>query len=463
MHPIHRVPSEILSEIFVECLPSKYLDPKPSEAPLLLAAVASGWRNLAIATPRLWSRISLNLDESSRDDSGIIQLFLCWLARSGGSPLSLDVFCGWNRQSPGEYTPKSLSPVLLRALNECSSRWQDIEFSLSPDDFRQLQAKEGLLMLRKLNVTFIGGDEIPSEVPLTIFSNAPALRDVRLSQGIELRDLALPMGQLHRLRTSTLSDAGQLFHILREAPNLVSFETHIETHSMWRTDVRCENLRSLSVYFPHGFWIDILDSLTCPALETLKLDSSGEPSSIELNHLLRFISRSSLRFLSIELPQSDTVDSLPFTDLPECLLAAPRLEQFSVTSLGRAAANDLFGRLSVLDAAEPFLPFLHTLRIGVCPKALWGANRARDWTYDQVLPMLVYRWNVPPGGTLAQLRDFHMDVTDLDYGPDPSLKLPKRNSAVFAQMEALVAEGMKIWIDEARKEGTYIDREDYVC
>ncbi|KAJ7619312.1 hypothetical protein FB45DRAFT_1033184 [Roridomyces roridus] len=119
------------------------------------------------------------------------------------------------------------------------------------------------------------------------------------------------------------------------------------------------------------FGIDFLDSLTCPALETLELDFFDD-YPLPMDHLSRFISRSSLRALSIGLPQSDSEEAVPFDDLPDCLSAAPRLEQFTVKYLGREAADDLLSRLSGFDPAKPFLPLLRTLSIGLCPMALSG-------------------------------------------------------------------------------------------
>ncbi|KAJ7619313.1 hypothetical protein FB45DRAFT_930423 [Roridomyces roridus] len=100
MHPIHRLPSEILSDIFIQCLPF-YSHPDPSWAPLLLAAVGGDWRRVAIATPRLWSRIALQVDLASAN-SGSIRLFQCWLSRSRGCPLYIDLL--FQKQASEYYT-----------------------------------------------------------------------------------------------------------------------------------------------------------------------------------------------------------------------------------------------------------------------------------------------------------------------------------------------------------------------
>ncbi|KAJ7736181.1 hypothetical protein B0H14DRAFT_2169527, partial [Mycena olivaceomarginata] len=63
---IGRLPTEIITLTFVLCLPSRpplqatyfylptFVAPSASEAPLLLCAVCSHWRAIAIALPALW-------------------------------------------------------------------------------------------------------------------------------------------------------------------------------------------------------------------------------------------------------------------------------------------------------------------------------------------------------------------------------------------------------------------------
>ncbi|KIM73772.1 hypothetical protein PILCRDRAFT_54680, partial [Piloderma croceum F 1598] len=65
--PVQRFPPEILSEIFIHCLETKWFNPAYYEhllylrilprldrAPLLLGSVCRQWRAIALSTPRLW-------------------------------------------------------------------------------------------------------------------------------------------------------------------------------------------------------------------------------------------------------------------------------------------------------------------------------------------------------------------------------------------------------------------------
>ncbi|KIK37619.1 hypothetical protein CY34DRAFT_49080, partial [Suillus luteus UH-Slu-Lm8-n1] len=52
---ICRLPTEILSQIFVFCLPQdQHLSPKPGLAPMLLTTIWRRWREVAIGFPKLW-------------------------------------------------------------------------------------------------------------------------------------------------------------------------------------------------------------------------------------------------------------------------------------------------------------------------------------------------------------------------------------------------------------------------
>ncbi|KAF8879316.1 hypothetical protein CPB84DRAFT_1622766, partial [Gymnopilus junonius] len=64
LHPLRALQPEILSKIFLYCLPYSYWSPcwedapnrpKPSEAPLLLSQICRRWRTVALHTPQLWT------------------------------------------------------------------------------------------------------------------------------------------------------------------------------------------------------------------------------------------------------------------------------------------------------------------------------------------------------------------------------------------------------------------------
>lgn len=60
--PIAQLPSEILEEIFLRSLPSDFVTPSQTQAPISLTMVCRKWRALALALPVLWSSMSTTSD-----------------------------------------------------------------------------------------------------------------------------------------------------------------------------------------------------------------------------------------------------------------------------------------------------------------------------------------------------------------------------------------------------------------
>ncbi|KAJ7457320.1 hypothetical protein FB451DRAFT_1008992, partial [Mycena latifolia] len=54
--PVARLPVELSSEIFIQCLPSRPA-PNAGDAPLLLLSICKAWTDIALSTPALWTAI----------------------------------------------------------------------------------------------------------------------------------------------------------------------------------------------------------------------------------------------------------------------------------------------------------------------------------------------------------------------------------------------------------------------
>lgn len=59
--PMHRLLHELLSEIFILCLPPFPTRISCFDAPLVLEQICWRWKSIARSTPRLWSSICLDL------------------------------------------------------------------------------------------------------------------------------------------------------------------------------------------------------------------------------------------------------------------------------------------------------------------------------------------------------------------------------------------------------------------
>ncbi|KAG2089461.1 uncharacterized protein F5147DRAFT_725854 [Suillus discolor] len=85
---LSRLPTEILSHIFVYCLPEdEYLSPASRLAPILLTRICRRWREVVVGMPRLWC--SLRLEVQHDDWQRRVFCYEAWLKRTLGQPLSL--------------------------------------------------------------------------------------------------------------------------------------------------------------------------------------------------------------------------------------------------------------------------------------------------------------------------------------------------------------------------------------
>ncbi|KAG1747911.1 uncharacterized protein EDB91DRAFT_1198424 [Suillus paluster] len=87
-----RLPTEVLSQIFVHCLPeTSHFSPAPKLAPVLLTRICRRWRDVAVAMPSLWCRLELEVDHSDWQQQAFC--YDSWLKRSQGRPLSFAFKC----------------------------------------------------------------------------------------------------------------------------------------------------------------------------------------------------------------------------------------------------------------------------------------------------------------------------------------------------------------------------------
>ncbi|KAJ7342487.1 hypothetical protein DFH08DRAFT_703757 [Mycena albidolilacea] len=104
---VHRLPLDVMQEIFISCLPTKhYAVLSLDHAPLLLCRICRFWSALAHSLPRLWLTLHIPLGLSSSAAAvpirgspempielmrRVLVAVKSWLKRSGAFPLSLSV------------------------------------------------------------------------------------------------------------------------------------------------------------------------------------------------------------------------------------------------------------------------------------------------------------------------------------------------------------------------------------
>ncbi|KAJ7046944.1 hypothetical protein C8F04DRAFT_1387461 [Mycena alexandri] len=153
--PIARLPLEISSEIFLQCIPSypHWQTPKPRVAPMLLLNVCNAWSNIALSNPALWVALAI--------DKPCDEFLQIWLQRARGYPLSVSL------EGVGDLNKE------VTILGKYSKQLKHLE-----------------ICVKKLHLDpFISVGPFPSLETLEI-GGEDELRDVSISQIIDLLALA---------------------------------------------------------------------------------------------------------------------------------------------------------------------------------------------------------------------------------------------------------------------------------
>ncbi|KAJ7610522.1 hypothetical protein FB45DRAFT_844654, partial [Roridomyces roridus] len=89
LDPVTRMPPEIASEIFVQCLPEGYTSVSPSQPPTIFLHVSRSWKDIALSTPALWT----SLTDEAISNADQLEVFERQLTFSRNLPLSLSLGC----------------------------------------------------------------------------------------------------------------------------------------------------------------------------------------------------------------------------------------------------------------------------------------------------------------------------------------------------------------------------------
>ncbi|KAJ7607666.1 hypothetical protein FB45DRAFT_763973 [Roridomyces roridus] len=205
-YPVLSLPNEIVSDFFVQCLPT-YPDCPPlrgPSSPTSLTHICRKWRDIALATPQLWRSILL---QAVGNDATL----RARLARSGSCPLSIKM------QSDQHDSP--LHPDIFAAILPHHKRWEYVDLTLEDDEVALLEGIMPLLCELILHVP--AGFDLDSTRPSANARDFPRLRTLSLNCSDDLGDW-LPWSQLTSLTLknlhsdnylSTLSSAVNLLHV----------------------------------------------------------------------------------------------------------------------------------------------------------------------------------------------------------------------------------------------------------
>ncbi|KAH7887193.1 hypothetical protein F5I97DRAFT_2060025 [Phlebopus sp. FC_14] len=268
MSPIRRLSPEILAEIFCHCLPENPPIPHAKTIPLVLTRVCQRWRSIAMATPQLWSSLTIPIRQVVNDEYRL--QYDTWMARAKSVPLVLVV------ENIYHIDPLMITPCLLDWLRRLFNRCCDF--------FWRGYFMAGLLtgscvmeLLERLKIYYFERSGSPS---IDIDSNASRLRSVSLSlpnNADSIDRITLPWSQLTGLDMYGVelrwADIFRLFEIctcLQGANFSLPYEDDLQ--AVIPGSVINHSLKLLAI----DAWVSrlgglLFDALVLPSLEELEI------------------------------------------------------------------------------------------------------------------------------------------------------------------------------------------------
>ncbi|KAK7449771.1 hypothetical protein VKT23_013246 [Stygiomarasmius scandens] len=324
MAPIRRLPPEVLSEIFIQCLPTDYNPTRSlTEAPLLLTRVCQSWREICFSTPRLWSALHIYIPHvhAARFCNTLASRtkgVQSWLSHSGDTPLSLSLSAAADvtvTASAGrEAKPEMVAyRNFVDSLTQFNLRWAHLELRVTtpildafskarPNDFSTLDTLK--LDCSLWTTPLIGRRQLEGH-RLDNLLQAPNLSTLELHSHF-LSPLTLPI-PWHRLVVVSLNHVSDVSPTPQETLDLLSQTTVLRSCSL-----------TIRIAAPQES-VSERDALDLPHLETLCLlfilegrDYQGSSVSGDvIDSMFSYISASKLKKLSLHVSASAALSIMP--------------------------------------------------------------------------------------------------------------------------------------------------------
>ncbi|KAK7036316.1 F-box domain-containing protein [Favolaschia claudopus] len=431
--PALQLPFELISSIFVLCLPlRRRVRPRLNRAPLNLASVCRDWRAVTMGTPELWTAIflqssQLKLSDAAQDpiDSRLdtrnhcADLMDLWFTRASGRPLSISLNCPQRTCLPSG---------LLDVMATYHIHWARIELAISSDDFLSFNEITGPFpLLSTLCIKIV--DAQPEELTrlhVNSIRNSPNLRYLELpthTRGPHNEDLALfPRNLTSACFILSPGDwgpvaGGSLAPILNHFPHILHLDLHLFQIQLpiGAPPERLEAyLITLRLNLDHA-----LDLLSLPALQSLHIELSS------IAKLSDFLAQSQCHLTTLSVEMHDLIQRV---NLVGALSAAPELHTLIVAV-----------RVSFRYTAIQYCDDLFDINLVPRLRNLIVEERARFPAYDRWTELLQLRAGA--GLVFAELYVHpFLPVSD----PEQHSLPPSHD--VQAQWAVLVAGGMQLQI-----------------
>ena len=369
--PLLKIPPEVTSEIFKAYIRQEEedvdLDQGPvylsqlrhdaSQAPLLLSAVCTAWRELAWSMPWVWSSVNLMLGASGPTSVALLDE---WLSRSRHCPLTIRLKYVFSVAEEGYDTILGIMSVVARF----SERWRHIIFNLPILCYDALRSVRGRLpMLKSLSLRLLGEERGSAMNALQMFSIAPQLH-VAQCEDFPPQGVVLPLDQLTSLSAYQCGSSMHCVETLDAGSQLRHASFVLDYRSAWVItpsaphQVLAPHLHSLKFLVnKRGFTCTILDHLALPNLRELSFTGLSGREPFTMSSLVSLISRSACPLQSLSIT-SLYLDG----ELFRCMQVMPSLSELTISTLGNIA-REIIRNLNPTTLNPPLLPNLRKLSI----------------------------------------------------------------------------------------------------
>lgn len=384
------LPWELWGEVFLFSIPDRW-DRQVYDyrrAVMLPGRVCREWNEIALATPRMWSSIALNVKEGNEEIE--FALATAWLARSRSSPLNI-------RLHQLSLMPE---PSIIDAIVAHCERWWHITFIMpAPMLYGLAAAKDRLPRLVTLAISCTKFDA-PWTMPLEAFEVAPQLLWLTIGNQVSPFLLRVPWDQLEKFSqlesfgpwdSHLSSDEG--LEVLRQSTDIVRAELILEDIQPLRSCPAVENKLEELLLQVHSDPAWFFDHLTLPFL--LELEFYEDRGSWAQPQFISLLARSgcaleslTLCFQEATMSEDDLISILQLTPALDMLV----LEFDAMYALTSNVLRRLSRRVSEDGEVTCLLPNLQSMTIH-------RYNNLDDLAF---IDMVESRWRVGhPGEILA--------------------------------------------------------------
>ncbi|KAJ6602878.1 hypothetical protein DFH09DRAFT_1270677 [Mycena vulgaris] len=344
IYPVLTLPHEITSEIFLQ---SFHQSPM-RDTPLFLGHLCRTWREIALATPALWTDIALHLEDVAAREPQLCFLKTV-LSRSGDCPLYVHIRCDV-RASRGHTSVREFIDAIAPHFRRCKTLTLVLPFSdilLIPSELPATRTLAiGISELHK------DAGRIDPSWPLKAF-HGPKLTILSLTV-FSPKLLLLPWAQITSVSLMMVPVFPDLLEILRAAVNLADLTAEItcpctDENMADIPDIppllHLHTLELTAASNPTGC-VQLLDKLTLPALCDLNIpEPCFLPTPTDIIHA--FLARWGCCLLSLRVKVVDAEFSRShygraWLDVGKIVVRAPEFEDDS----------DLEGDLSIWDSED---------------------------------------------------------------------------------------------------------------